>query len=153
MNNIEIEQIVKQVLAGMQGTEVAKAPKAAGEVPSKCRAAVLTDIEKIELKEYPIPELGDDDILVKVDCFKVAAILEQVVVYFVYCSRKSYALEVCAGVECVWLDGCHAVWNYDVCNLLAFEECSFANACYAVGLVVVTYGRGNYYAVRICSFG
>ncbi len=67
MNNIEIEQIVKQVLAGMQGTGAPKASKAAGEVPSKCRAAVLTDIEKIELKEYPIPELGDDDILVKVE--------------------------------------------------------------------------------------
>ena len=67
MNNIEIEQIVKQVLAGMQGTGASTASKAAGEVPSKCRAAVLTDIEKIELKEFPIPELGDDDMLVKVE--------------------------------------------------------------------------------------
>ncbi len=67
MNNIDIEQIVKQVLAGMQGTEAPKASKASGEVPSKCRAAVLTDIEKIELKEFPIPELGDDDMLVKVE--------------------------------------------------------------------------------------
>ncbi len=66
MNNMEIEQIVKQVLAGMQGTTAA-APKAAGPVPTKCRAAVLTDIEKIELKEYPIPEIGDDDMLVKVE--------------------------------------------------------------------------------------
>ncbi|MBE7023242.1 MAG: zinc-binding dehydrogenase [Clostridia bacterium] len=66
MNNMEIEQIVKQVLAGMQGTTAA-APKAAGPVPAKCRAAVLTDIEKIELKEYPIPEIGDDDMLVKVE--------------------------------------------------------------------------------------
>ncbi len=67
MNNMEIEQIVKQVLAGMQGTDAPKASKAAGEVPSKCRAAVLTDIEKIELKEFPIPEIGDDDMLVKVE--------------------------------------------------------------------------------------
>ncbi|MBQ7097991.1 MAG: zinc-binding dehydrogenase [Clostridia bacterium] len=67
MNNIEIEQIVKQVLAGMQGADAPKASKAAGEVPAKCRAAVLTDIEKIELKEFPIPEIGDDDMLVKVE--------------------------------------------------------------------------------------
>ena len=67
MNNMEIEQIVKQVLAGMQGTDAPKASKAAGEIPAKCRAAVLTDIEKIELKEFPIPELGDDDMLVKVE--------------------------------------------------------------------------------------
>ncbi len=66
MNNIEIEQIVKQVLAGMQGTSDT-APKTAGPVPEKCRAAVLTDIEKIELKEYPIPAIGDDDMLVRVE--------------------------------------------------------------------------------------
>ncbi len=67
MNNMEIEQIVKQVLAGMQGTGATSAPKAAGPVPEKARVAMLTDIEKIELQEYKIPELGDDDILVKVE--------------------------------------------------------------------------------------
>ena len=67
MNNMEIEQIVKQVLAGMQGTGSAPAAKAAGPVPEKARVAMLTDIEKIELQEYKIPELGDDDILVKVE--------------------------------------------------------------------------------------
>ena len=67
MNNMEIEQIVKQVLAGMQGTGNASAPKAAGPVPEKARVAMLTDIEKIELQEYKIPEIGDDDILVKVE--------------------------------------------------------------------------------------
>ncbi len=67
MNNMEIEQIVKQVLAGMQGTTAAAPKASAGEVPSKCRAAVLTDIEKIELQEFPIPQLGDDDMLVKVE--------------------------------------------------------------------------------------
>ena len=67
MNNIEIEQIVKQVLAGMQGTGTASAPKAAGPVPEKARVAMLTGIEKIELQEYKIPEIGDDDILVKVE--------------------------------------------------------------------------------------
>ncbi len=67
MNNMEIEQIVKQVLAGMQGTGSAQAPKAAGPVPEKARVAMLTGIEKIELQEYKIPEIGDDDILVKVE--------------------------------------------------------------------------------------
>ncbi len=67
MNNIEIEQIVKQVLAGMQGT-TAPAPKAAaGSIPKKARVAMLTDIEKIELQEYDLPEIGDDDMLVKVE--------------------------------------------------------------------------------------
>ncbi len=69
MNNNEIEQIVKQVLAGMQGTETttSTSSKAAGPVPTKARVAMLTGIEKFELQEYPIPEIGDDDMLVKVE--------------------------------------------------------------------------------------
>lgn len=67
MNNNEIEQIVKQVLAGMQGTSSNAAPKAAGPVPKSARVAMLTGIEKFELQEYPIPEIGDDDMLVKVE--------------------------------------------------------------------------------------
>jgi len=65
MNQDQIEQIVQQVLAGMNGTS---APKASvGEIPKTSRAAVLTGIEKVEIKEFPIPEIGDDDILVKVE--------------------------------------------------------------------------------------
>ncbi len=67
MNNNEIEQIVRQVLAGMQGTSSSTAPKATGAVPKSARVAMLTGIEKFELKEYPIPEIGDDDMLVKVE--------------------------------------------------------------------------------------
>ncbi len=67
MNNNEIEQIVKQVIAGMQGQTMAASPKAAGPVPKSARVAMLTAIEKIELQEYNIPEIGDDDILVKVE--------------------------------------------------------------------------------------
>ncbi|MBR5613700.1 MAG: zinc-binding dehydrogenase [Clostridia bacterium] len=66
MNNMEIEQIVKQVIAGMKGTESAPA-KAAGPVPKTARVAMLTGIEKFELQEYALPEIGDDDILVKVE--------------------------------------------------------------------------------------
>ena len=69
MNNNEIEQIVKQVLAGMQGTSTttATSSKAAGPIPKTARVAMLTGIEKFELQEYPLPEIGDDDMLVKVE--------------------------------------------------------------------------------------
>ena len=71
INENEIARLVQSVLAEMSGNAPAKdAPKAAASscgVPKTSRAAVLTGIEKIELKEYPIPELGDDDILVKVE--------------------------------------------------------------------------------------
>ena len=66
MNNMEIEQIVKQVIAGMQGQTTAP-KKAAGPVPKTARVAMLTGIEKFELQEHPRPEIGDDDILVKVE--------------------------------------------------------------------------------------
>ena len=63
VNSINIEDIVKQVLADMTG----KAPAAQGGIPKTARVAVLTDLKHFELKEYPIPPLGDDDILVKVE--------------------------------------------------------------------------------------
>ncbi len=73
-NKENIEEIVKQVLAGMVG-EVATATSApaaprrttGGAVPSTARVAMLTGIEKFEIKTYPMPEVGDDDILVKVE--------------------------------------------------------------------------------------
>lgn len=65
---MNIEAIVKQVLAEMQGTPGATvAPKQAGVIPKTSRAAMLTALENYEIKEFPIPELGDDDILVKVE--------------------------------------------------------------------------------------
>lgn len=39
----------------------------AGSVPKTARVAMMTELGKIELKEYPIPEIGDGDILVKVE--------------------------------------------------------------------------------------
>ncbi|MBE6623515.1 MAG: theronine dehydrogenase [Ruminococcaceae bacterium] len=69
-NKDNIEEIVKQVLEGMRGTSAAapasKAPVSGG-VPSTARVAMLTGIEKIELKNYNLPAIGDDDILVKVE--------------------------------------------------------------------------------------
>ena len=66
----QIQAIVQQVLAGMSqggfsGVSTPAAP--AGEVPKTSRAAMLTALENYEIKEFPIPELGDDDILVKVE--------------------------------------------------------------------------------------
>ena len=66
VNSADIEQIVRQVIGQMQGT--ASAPKkSAGAYPKTGRVAMLTELEKFELKEFAIPALGDDDILVKVE--------------------------------------------------------------------------------------
>ena len=67
-NKDNIEEIVKQVLAGMKATSVSPAPaarSASGTIPKTARVAMLTGIEKFELKSYPMPEVGDNDILVK----------------------------------------------------------------------------------------
>ena len=65
INSQQIEQIVKQVLQGMGSAPAAKASSA--KIPEKARVAMLTDLEHYEIKEYPIPAIGDDDILVKVE--------------------------------------------------------------------------------------
>ena len=68
MNNAEIEAIVRSVIAGMQNDGCkAEAPASNGAVPSKSKAAVLTELNHFDIKEFDIPELGDEDILVKVE--------------------------------------------------------------------------------------
>jgi threonine dehydrogenase-like Zn-dependent dehydrogenase len=69
MNNVNIEEIVKQVLSGMTGTApaAASAPAAGGAIPKTAKVAMLTALEHYDIKEFPIPELGDDDLLVKVE--------------------------------------------------------------------------------------
>lgn len=70
LNNINIEEIVKQVLSGMTGAAPAAAAKPAapaGGVPKTARVAMMTELKKFELQEYPLPELGDDDMIVKVE--------------------------------------------------------------------------------------
>ncbi len=66
INSSNIEQIVRQVLDSMNGKS-APAPAAQGAIPATARVAMLTGLEKIEIKEYPMPQVGDDDILVKVE--------------------------------------------------------------------------------------
>ena len=65
MNSSDIEKIVREVLANLGDSGTPK--KAAGPIPSKSRVAMLTKLEHFDIQEYPIPELGDDDILVKVE--------------------------------------------------------------------------------------
>ena len=72
MNNVNLELIIQQVLASMKSTAnvTADAPVAApasSSIPKTAKVAMLTGLEKIEIKEYPMPEVGDDDVLVKVE--------------------------------------------------------------------------------------
>ena len=70
-NKANIEEIVKQVLANMAGNGATAAPSGSAgktpEIPKTARVAMLTDLEHYEIKEFPLPEVGDDDILVKVE--------------------------------------------------------------------------------------
>ena len=69
VNSSQIESIVKQVLSSMyeNGSAPSSTSSASGEVPKTARVAMLTSLEHFDIKEFPIPELGDDDILVKVE--------------------------------------------------------------------------------------
>ncbi|MCD7955945.1 MAG: zinc-binding dehydrogenase [Lachnospiraceae bacterium] len=72
INSASIEKIVRQVLADMSGSTSgasapAAAPAAGGGIPKTARVAVLTAKNHFDVKEYPIPPVGDDDILVKVE--------------------------------------------------------------------------------------
>lgn len=64
----DVEAIVRQILNQMSGS-AAPAAKAAPDagIPKTARVAMLTELGKFEIKEFPIPEIGDDDILVKVE--------------------------------------------------------------------------------------
>ena len=65
ISSTQIEAIVRQVVASM-GTGAA--PKAAaGSLPKVAKVAMLVDTKKIEIQEVPLPELGEDDILIKVE--------------------------------------------------------------------------------------
>ena len=81
LNGVNVEEIVKQVILNMENkgnsghvcdgsckTGGCHGKKAGnGEIPKTARVAMLTALEHYEIKEYPIPEVGDDDILVKVE--------------------------------------------------------------------------------------
>ncbi len=67
INSQNIEEIVRQVLEGMKTPAGSSAPKASGNIPATAKVAMLTGLEKFEVKEYPMPTVGDDDILVRVE--------------------------------------------------------------------------------------
>lgn len=58
----QIESIVRSVLSGING-----GAQALGAAPQTARVAMLTAPKQFEMKEYPIPVPGDDDILVRVE--------------------------------------------------------------------------------------
>ena len=66
INSSNIEAIVRQVLGEMKGSSPS-AQSFSGNIPSTAKVAMLTGLEKFEIKEYPMPNVGDDDILVKVE--------------------------------------------------------------------------------------
>lgn len=58
----QVESIVRKILGDMNS-----APAAKGSIPKTGKVAMLTGEKKIEVKEFSIPALQDDDILVKVE--------------------------------------------------------------------------------------
>lgn len=76
INENEVASLVAKVLAEMTGKAPATpAPRrcagsgcgCSGGIPKTAHVAVLTELKHFDIKEYPIPEVGDDDILVKVE--------------------------------------------------------------------------------------
>lgn len=65
----QIENLVKAVLQEMAGSAASTFTSQAGAAgrPGMAKAAVLTGPKKIEVREFPIPQVGDDEILVKVE--------------------------------------------------------------------------------------
>lgn len=68
VNEKDVELIVKQILSQMGGAApVAQASSGSAEIPSTAHVAMLTALGNFDVKEYPMPAIGDDDILVKVE--------------------------------------------------------------------------------------
>ena len=72
MNSANVEEVVKQVLESMLKQPVASpaaksAPAASQAIPKTAHVAMLTALEHYDVKEFPMPEVGDGDILVKVE--------------------------------------------------------------------------------------
>ena len=66
INQIDIQTIVSKVMESLN--EEPKTQKnVSGPTPKMAKVAVLTEKEKIEVKEFEIPEINDDEVLVKVE--------------------------------------------------------------------------------------
>lgn len=68
INAVNVEEVVKQVLNSMMSSG-ATPPKttSARNIPVTAKVAMLTALEKYEIKEFPMPNVGDGDILIKVE--------------------------------------------------------------------------------------
>lgn len=70
INQVNLEAIIKQVLSEMKGLNSAETKATIvnkDSVPKTAKAAVLTELKNIDVKEFKLPEIGDDEILVKVE--------------------------------------------------------------------------------------
>ena len=65
ITSAQVESIVRKIVSEM-ACGGAKS-SCAGKIPKTAKVAMLTAQKKIEVKEFPIPALTDDDILVKVE--------------------------------------------------------------------------------------
>ncbi len=69
MNAAQVEAVVRQVLDSISGN-AGGSPRTfgkSGSIPDKVHVGMLTELGKMEVKEFPMPEVGDDDLLVKVE--------------------------------------------------------------------------------------
>lgn len=66
INQIDIQTIVSKVMESL-GEEPKTQSNIAGNTPKMAKVAVLTAKEKIEVKEFEIPEINDNEVLVKVE--------------------------------------------------------------------------------------
>lgn len=67
LNTSQVESIVRRVLSQLDGSDAAQTAAPAAGIPKTAKVAMLTDKRKIEVKEFPMPEVGDNDILVRVE--------------------------------------------------------------------------------------
>ncbi len=69
MNSANVEAVVKQVLESMLDKKIpsSSAPASSQAIPKTAHVAMLTSLGHYDIKEFPIPEVGDGDILVKVE--------------------------------------------------------------------------------------
>jgi len=69
LSSQQLETIVRRVLSELGGPQDGSqgASNAARPVPKTSRVAMLTALEHYDIKEYPLPPVGDGDILVRVE--------------------------------------------------------------------------------------
>lgn len=68
IDKLDVEAVVKQVLESMMERPMQESSASTGgAIPKTAKVAMLTALEKYEIKEFPIPPVGDGDILVKVE--------------------------------------------------------------------------------------